>query len=118
MSNAQNKEYVRLVNTNELPPGKMKKVSVSGKDVLVANSHGAYCAISNSCPHAGGSLADGTLVGNIVTCPRHKAQFDVTTGEAVGKAKVMVFRTMPQNVEKYDVKVDGNDVTADIGQVI
>lgn len=37
-------------------------------------------AIRDECPHAGASLADGTLDGTVITCPRHGSQFDVTTG--------------------------------------
>ena len=37
-------------------------------------------AIRDECPHARASLADGTLEGQIITCPRHGSQFDVTTG--------------------------------------
>jgi nitrite reductase/ring-hydroxylating ferredoxin subunit len=37
-------------------------------------------AIRDECPHAGASLADGSLDGQVITCPRHGSQFDVTTG--------------------------------------
>jgi len=39
-------------------------------------------ALDNSCPHAGGSLADGALSDGCVTCPLHNWKFDASTGAA------------------------------------
>jgi len=41
---------------------------------------GLLVAMDNVCSHSGGSLADGSLVGRVVTCPLHSWQYDVTTG--------------------------------------
>jgi nitrite reductase/ring-hydroxylating ferredoxin subunit len=35
------------------------------------------------CTHFGGELSDGMLEGNFVTCPVHKARFDVIFGKVV-----------------------------------
>jgi nitrite reductase/ring-hydroxylating ferredoxin subunit len=51
-----------------------------GGSVVVLRVGGRLHAIRDECPHAGASLADGTLDGTIITCPRHGSQFDVTTG--------------------------------------
>lgn len=44
---------------------------------------GRLCAIADACPHAGASLSEGELDGDVVTCPRHGSQFRVTDGERV-----------------------------------
>jgi ethylbenzene dioxygenase ferredoxin subunit len=44
---------------------------------------GRLWAISDECPHAGASLCEGELDGDVVTCPRHGSQFRVTDGERV-----------------------------------
>jgi len=41
-------------------------------------------ALDDSCPHAGSSLAAGTLDGAIVTCRAHGLRFDVRTGRMPG----------------------------------
>ena len=51
-----------------------------GGSIVVLRVGARLHAIRDECPHAGASLADGTLVGPIITCPRHGSQFDVTTG--------------------------------------
>lgn len=39
--------------------------------------------IADTCPHAGASLCEGELEGDVITCPRHGSQFRVTDGERV-----------------------------------
>ena len=44
---------------------------------------GRMHAIVDACPHAGASLCEGELDGEILTCPRHGSQFHITDGERV-----------------------------------
>ncbi len=83
---------------------------VDGKDFLIANVKGEFYALSNICPHACGSLADGTLSGDKITCPKHGAQFDLKTGEAVSEAKILFFKIKPKNAGCYEVQINGTDV--------
>ena len=107
--------FMKLADTSELAEGKMKIVDVDSTSVLVANVGGSYYAMKNECTHMGGSLGEGELQGNLVVCPRHGAEFDVTTGKAVGKAKIAFFKTMPKNEKTYPVKVEGTSIMVDIG---
>jgi nitrite reductase/ring-hydroxylating ferredoxin subunit len=61
----------------------MKFVHVGDRDLLIANVDGKYHAIHNWCTHEEGNLSDGELKRNVVTCPEHGAQFDVTTGKVL-----------------------------------
>ncbi|MDH5417969.1 MAG: Rieske 2Fe-2S domain-containing protein, partial [Nitrosopumilus sp.] len=69
--------------TSDIPAGKMIKVSVDGRDILVANINGEYCATDDSCTHSGSSLSEGKLDGCIITCGWHAAEFDCKTGKLV-----------------------------------
>ncbi|MCB1246013.1 MAG: non-heme iron oxygenase ferredoxin subunit [Acidimicrobiia bacterium] len=40
-------------------------------------------AIGDRCSHAEASLSEGELFGLEIECPRHGAEFDITTGEAL-----------------------------------
>lgn len=51
--------------------------------VAVYHLAGKLHAISDTCPHAGASLCEGELEGDVVTCPRHGSQFRVTDGARV-----------------------------------
>jgi nitrite reductase/ring-hydroxylating ferredoxin subunit len=62
-------------------PGTMAAFEVGGEHVALANVDGTVYAFGDPCPHRQCSLAEGTLVGAVVTCPCHGSQFDVRTGE-------------------------------------
>ncbi len=74
-------DFVKVANSSDISQGMMKMVQVEGKQVLVANVGGKYYAIGNVCTHVGGPLSQGFLKDNIVTCPWHSSQFNLTTGE-------------------------------------
>lgn len=69
--------------TADIPPGKMIKVSIDGRDVLVVNVDGKFFAIDDSCTHSGASLSEGKLEGCTITCGWHGAQFNCETGNLV-----------------------------------
>jgi nitrite reductase (NADH) small subunit len=73
--------FKRIMSVAELPPGGGVPVKVDGRSIALFNVDGQFHAIDNECPHRGGSLADGALSGSLVTCPLHRWQFDVGTGQ-------------------------------------
>ena len=107
-------EYVRVADKSELPTNKMIIVVVGGKEVLLANVDGSYYAIANTCTHAGGSLAKGSIDGSIVTCPRHGARFNLMTGKAVREAKIGFIKIKVKDDASYTVKVEGTDILVGI----
>lgn len=88
----------------------MKAVEVGGQQILLANVGGTYRAIQRKCPHMGADLCKGKLEGDKVTCRMHGATFDLTTGEAVGKAKLLFLKVRPKNAATYPVKVEGDQI--------
>ncbi len=103
-------KYVACAQSADLAPGTMTSVEVEGHTLLVANIAGTYHAVSRKCTHMGENLCNGTLDGNTVTCPMHGARFDVTTGQAVGKAKLWLIPTQPKNLQSFPVKVEDGKI--------
>ncbi len=89
---------------SDITPGKMIKVSINGKDVLVANIDGKYCATDDTCTHSGSSLSEGKLDGCTITCGWHGAQFDCKTG------KLAKFPAKIRDLTSYNVVVESNNV--------
>ncbi len=89
---------------SDIPPGKMIKVTIDGRDVLVANIDGEYCATDDSCTHSGSSLSEGKLDGCIITCGWHGAQFDCKTG------KLVKFPAKITDLTSYNVVVESDNV--------
>src|SRR5208283_3718344 len=105
--------FEKVAETQEISPGQMKAVKFGAEEVLLANINGVYCAIGNVCTHERGNLSKGTLLGNIVTCPKHKAQFDVTTGKVVSPPKMLFMHPKINNETAYTVKVDETSILID-----
>jgi nitrite reductase/ring-hydroxylating ferredoxin subunit len=102
--------YVRVAGKSEIPMGKTNAVKLEDKEILIANVGGNYYAIGNRCTHAGGDLAQGALEGNIVTCPRHHAKFDVTNGKVVSHPKMGFLHPKATDEPIYQVKVENEGV--------
>jgi 3-phenylpropionate/trans-cinnamate dioxygenase ferredoxin subunit len=103
-------DYVRVAGISEIPIGRMKKVVVQGKEILVANVNGTFYAIGNMCTHERRDLSQGTLEGNIVTCPKHKSKFDVTSGKVISGPKMGLFHPKIQDEPLYVVKTENSDI--------
>ena len=73
--------YVKVANADELQPGQAKAVQAGDQQVALFNVDGTCYAISDTCTHRGGPLSEGTLQGDVVTCPWHGAQFCVRDGQ-------------------------------------
>ncbi len=91
----------------DIPPGTCKTGRVNGKDVAVFNVDGEFYAVQANCTHAGGPLCEGSIWGDIVTCPWHTSEFNVRTGEVVSPPAEHPLAT-------YSVTVENGMIT--IGQ--
>jgi nitrite reductase/ring-hydroxylating ferredoxin subunit len=85
----------------EIPPGQVRVIRVDGVLVALANSAGRIYALEGVCPHQGKPMTGARLWANLLTCPWHNYQYDVTTGENV----------YPRRVYPADLKMDVRDLT-------
>ncbi len=99
--------FMRTTKTSEIPPGTIREFQCDGKTVAIANVDGQFYAINNTCLHRGGPLGQGVLDGQVVTCPWHGWEYDVSTGKVVMNPSV--------GVECYRVEVRGDDIFVDAG---
>ena len=73
-------DWTQALADAALGEGEMRAVDVGGTAILIARRGGKVYALSNTCVHRGGSLADGELVGECVTCPLHSSAFRLEDG--------------------------------------
>ncbi len=62
--------------------------------------------MSDTCPHAGASLCEGELAGEVLTCPRHGSQFRVTDGARARGPADLDLQTFPVVVEAGEAFVE------------
>ncbi len=98
-------EYIVVADASEVPVGVMKKVVLQGKEVLLANVDGDFYAVDCVCTHFGGDLSLGSLVGSVLTCPRHQARFDVSTGRLLSPPQVPPYNPKIADLASYAVRV-------------
>jgi nitrite reductase/ring-hydroxylating ferredoxin subunit len=94
--------FVKVAKVNELPPGTAREFQADGRMIALFNVDGSFYAVDNTCLHRGGPLGQGTLEGEVVTCPWHGWQYNVKTGEAVFNEQI--------RVQCYEVMVEGDDI--------
>jgi nitrite reductase/ring-hydroxylating ferredoxin subunit len=75
-------ELLEIANTSDVPVGRVKTYDVAGRKIALYHTASGFYATDNTCPHRGGPLGEGDLMGNEITCPWHLWGFDVTTGAA------------------------------------
>ncbi|MSP11644.1 MAG: (2Fe-2S)-binding protein [Chloroflexi bacterium] len=112
-------EYI-VAQEGEIPDGDRRLVQVHGREIGVFNLGGKYYALPNICIHQAGPLCtgriSGTLISNtdtnwklqwgfegeIVTCPWHALEFNITTGQCLAFPK--------RRLRSYTVKVEQGQI--------
>lgn len=106
----------------DFPSGSHRLVKVRNLEIGVFNVDGELYALPNICPHQFGPLCAGKTSGTmrsgadtewkhewvhegeIITCPWHGIEFDITTGRALASPKLRV-RQYPVSIEDGNVKI-------------
>jgi len=81
-------DWIPIARATECPPGQSIERVAGDRIVALTNVAGSFHAIDGLCPHQGGPLGTGGLCGQVLTCPWHGWQFDVTTGRHRSAANV------------------------------
>ncbi len=74
---------VKVCDKSFIPVGELRSFKVGGHEVLAANLDGKVYCLDGRCTHAGAPLAEGTLDGEVLTCPWHYSQFNIQSGEVI-----------------------------------
>jgi 3-phenylpropionate/trans-cinnamate dioxygenase ferredoxin subunit len=104
-----------VATVDEIAPGGSKLVSVKGREIGLFNVNGSFYALANRCPHAGGALCEGEVVGLVqsdgpgnykivrngefLRCPWHGWEYEISTGQSWCDPKNVTIRQFPVAVE-------------------
>ena len=99
--------FIKIAEVGGLPPGKMRRVEVGGRRILLANVDGFFYATDDACTHEDASLSTGSLNGEWVKCPLHGSRFSVRSGEVVDEPAEV-------NLRIYAVRVVANGICVDL----
>jgi nitrite reductase/ring-hydroxylating ferredoxin subunit len=103
-----------VATVDEIAPGASKLVTVKEREIGLFNVAGTFYALANRCPHAGGALCQGEIVGlpqsqgpgdyqmvrkgEFLRCPWHGWEFEIATGQSYCDPKNLVIRQYPVSV--------------------
>lgn len=83
MENVNVPDFSTGVAIDRVPDEGMIQGRAGGEAVILARRGGEFFAVGARCPHYGGPLGKGLIVGDEVRCPLHHACFSLRTGEAL-----------------------------------
>src|SRR4051812_33009138 len=100
-------EWIKVATVHEIPESTGLEVVAGDRIVALYRINDQVFALDGICPHAGGPLANGRVQNQIVTCPWHGWQFNVTTGRHCLNANL--------SQPRFNVKIENEDVLVEVG---
>jgi len=98
-----NTNWTKVCSAADVAKGSMKKVTVAGISVMIANLGNCWRAFLPMCPHMAEPLAEsGVLENGMLTCTKHIWKWNLRTGEMAGTAEKPILN--------YDVKEEGGEI--------
>lgn len=101
--------FIEVLRASDLPIGRIRAVKIEARTVAICHTSKGFFATDNTCPHRGGPLAEGDLIGDEIVCPWHLWGFDVTTGLCPGNAEFMI--------PTHEVKLEGDCILVKLSPV-
>lgn len=95
-------DYLELARVGDLAVGQVRAIQVGERRIALYRTAKGWFATDNSCPHRGGPLAEGDLMGDEIVCPWHLWNFNVESGVTDITPELCLVR--------HDVKVEGERV--------
>ena len=101
-------EYVFAIKAGDVQTGQIVALTLDDVPIAFTRLDGRIVAFGDVCTHDDGPLAEGTIEGDCVVCPRHGAYFNLYTGKPTFPA--------PYPIPIYEIKIDGDDVLVKLTQ--
>jgi nitrite reductase (NADH) small subunit len=98
--------FVEVANANDLPVGRARVCTVGEQRIALYHTPGGFFATGNTCPHRGGPLGEGDIIGNEIVCPWHLWSFDIASGICGGNPTLVI--------PTFEVMLDGDRVLVNL----
>ena len=120
-------ERIKIGTKADFPVGKLHKVDVQGKSVLVTEIDGKLCAVRNQCAHLPVGLEGGKIEDGAVVCPLHNSKYDLCSGENLDwvpgflginvprwSRRLIAMGKQPQGIKAYTVIEEEDEVFVEV----
>ena len=99
-------QLFEIATIHEVPLGRAKACVVNGRTIALYHTNDGFFATDNTCPHRGGPLAEGDLMGNEITCPWHLWGFDIVSGVCVGNPEL--------SIPTHEIRIEGDRILVNL----
>jgi len=114
VASASSDGFFPAAKVKDVAEGVMVGSMISGNPILICRIGSDFYAMDAICSHFSGYLPRGELKGGVVTCPVHKAQYDVHSGKVVknipGLMKMAGGGKAASDLRTYEVRVVGDSI--------
>ncbi len=104
---------VKVCELSDIPLNDMRCVSLSDRNVLVANTEAGVFVADEMCTHEDARLCDGNLSGTKVKCPLHGSRFELTTGQVLDDPADTNLVTYPVTIVDKSIYISLNLTESD-----
>jgi nitrite reductase (NADH) small subunit/3-phenylpropionate/trans-cinnamate dioxygenase ferredoxin subunit len=105
---------VVVTSATDIPDGHRKIVQIDGLSIGIFHHKDRWYALRNSCMHRGGPVSTGPLEGDILICPWHGFQYNITTGECLADPSARL-DMYPVTVQNGQIHLQLPDLDAHLG---
>lgn len=99
--------FVEAAKKSQIPENGAISVELEGKRLALINLKGEIYAIDDDCPHEGGPLSEGQIIGEEIECPWHTSHFNIRTGR-------VTMDPATEDVAIYKVRIVGDAVEVEL----
>ena len=103
-------DFNPIARVSDLPSGRVTSVMVGDRKIALFHTASGFFASENACPHRGGPLGEGDLLGEEIVCPWHLWGFDVRSGVCTGNAQI--------RMTTHEVKIEEDRILVKLSRVV
>lgn len=99
--------WIAIVPVETIQPGQMRDYElIDGTMLGIAHLAEGIVAFDARCPHQGGPLTNGRLIGDLVRCPWHNYCFHLVDGRCIEPSGALRLRHFAVRVEAGMIEVE------------
>jgi len=104
-----NETFIEVLRVADVPVGRIRAVKIDDRSVAISHTASGFFATDNTCPHRGGPLADGDLIGDEIVGPWQLWGCDVRSGLCPGNAEF--------TIATHEVRIDSDRILVKLSPV-
>jgi nitrite reductase/ring-hydroxylating ferredoxin subunit len=105
--------FTPICKISEISEGELYKFDIKDKALLVVQFEGKFFVTDSTCTHEEADLSLGMFSNGVVTCPLHRARFDVESGEVISGPDGGSSSEIPK-LKAYSTTIIDGELLADL----